>query len=203
MRLDLKPRDLGCPFNVFIQRTRETEATGKKVLIIGEMAAQSMSVACLLCSETDPTTGGESIEASQALQTILGAQPDIVLMEMPTASRQWIGLIEQVKSANDQIKVLAVCGENDADGANRVLRAGADGCVSGQESADEIMDAIDDVAAGALYVGENLLADSSKSRRASAAKSRAVRPESLAYEGISWNPLAWARAIVKLPVESV
>ena len=168
-------KHLECLIEVTMQMTFEAEGGGKRVFIVEGLKGMRPGLAGRLRREAGPLDSGKAAGPRQSLQAILHFKPDIVLLDMPKAGKVWMRLIKQLKAANPQIKILAVCAQGDMISANRALRAGADGFAVRKERADELLHAVRDVLAGRLYVSERVLAASFKPRRSAGSKPRPAR----------------------------
>jgi DNA-binding NarL/FixJ family response regulator len=113
--------------------------------------------ACRLESKKRFVAFGEKAGADEPLEAIRRLRPDLVLLRIPGNGRVWLQLLRRIRAAHSDLKILAICECVDPAFANRVLLAGANGCVVDGEIAGEIAEAARDVMAGGFYLSEVFL----------------------------------------------
>jgi DNA-binding NarL/FixJ family response regulator len=125
---------------------------------------------------------GEAADGQDALQGVLMAQPDVVVMDISMPTLGGAAATEQIKVHCPNVHVLALTAHEDAAYAQRLLNAGASGFVLKRTAAADLVRAIQAVAANGIYVdpvvaGQMLSAGLERSSRRAAAGSGAELSE--------------------------
>lgn len=141
------------------------------VMIVGGRE-RSPALADLLRRRKQPDGVGIGFSDREATETIVRIRPDLVLVDLPAVTKRLLDFIKQINALNGGFRILAICGRCDARSANRVLLAGSNGCIFGDERADELENAICDVLDGNLYLSESLLSPVSGDTAKAAPKRR-------------------------------
>jgi len=81
-------------------------------------------------------------------------------------------LIQKLRAADAQVKLLVLSMHDEALYADRVLRTGGDGYIMKEADPEEIVHAIRDVLSGHLYVSDEVIASRSKGSLAAPAKAK-------------------------------
>jgi DNA-binding NarL/FixJ family response regulator len=101
---------------------------------------------------------GEAANGNEVLDALHHQLPDLLLMDMSMPGISGISLIEQVKSRYPKLSVLILTMLDDAQIALRALKSGADGYITKDRPAAELVAALRKVASGGRYV-DPLLAE--------------------------------------------
>lgn len=116
-----------------------------------------------ICGEADDVTSG--------IQLMESAQPDVMVVDITLREGSGLELIKRVKAHNENIRILVVSMHDDALFAERTLRTGACGYINKQEAGRKIVEAIQQVLQGKLYVSPSvstrILAQLAQGRNAS------------------------------------
>jgi DNA-binding NarL/FixJ family response regulator len=96
----------------------------------------------------------------QLQRTFDDFSPDLVLLDLRSSGKRGLELIKRTQ-AWGKTKILAVSEASTPDKANRTLQAGADGYVLGSDGSIIIVQAMEDVLAGRVFVSEDVLASGS------------------------------------------
>lgn len=96
----------------------------------------------LIDQQPDLVVSGESDNAREALDCIRENGPDIVVVDLTLRNSSGLDLIKDLKAQELGVPVLVLSMHDESLYAERVLRAGALGYVSKQESSREILEAI-------------------------------------------------------------
>lgn len=106
--------------------------------------------------ESDMTVCGESDGGDGTLNKLSAAEPDVVVLDLSLTHSSGFDLIHiiQHQLTNAAIIVLSMHDENQY--AERTLRAGASGYIMKQEAPARVLEAIRKVAAGQIYVSDQI-----------------------------------------------
>ena len=100
------------------------------------------------------TVCGEADNVIDALSSIKRIQPDAAIVDLTLIGSCGLELIKSLRARQIQIPVLVLSMHDENLYAERVLRAGAQGYISKLASSDEVLNAINVVLAGQIYVSE-------------------------------------------------
>jgi DNA-binding NarL/FixJ family response regulator len=99
---------------------------------------------------------GEAGNADEAFQAVESAAPDLVLMDIGMKEINGIELTARLLARHPQLKVLMLSMYDNPEYVNRAMQAGARGYVLKDAPADEIVRAIEAVAAGGSFLSQAL-----------------------------------------------
>jgi two-component system response regulator NreC len=95
---------------------------------------------------------GEASNGSKALELVEQLEPDLVVMDITMAGMDGLEATRRIKEACSTCKILALTVHTDKEYFFEMLAAGADGYVTKQVAAEELVGAIRAVAAGNVYL---------------------------------------------------
>lgn len=95
---------------------------------------------------------GEEENARNGLSAALEEDWDLVIADIGMPGRSGLDLIQEIRAAKPELKVLVVSAHSERDYAVRALRLGAVGYVSKQSAADTLVSAVKRVTSGGRYV---------------------------------------------------
>jgi DNA-binding NarL/FixJ family response regulator len=99
---------------------------------------------------------GEADNIQQGLRVIQQTTPDIAIVDITLRGSSGLELIKDLKAHGLSVPVLVLSMHDEALYAERVLRAGAKGYISKSEASSTLTEAIRQVLAGKIYLGENM-----------------------------------------------
>lgn len=102
------------------------------------------------------TVVGEASDVDEAVEVILGAQPEVVLLDVHLPSGGGQAVVERVKASGSEARFLALSVSDAPEDVIAVIRAGARGYVTKAISADELVDAVVRVAGGDVVFSPRL-----------------------------------------------
>jgi DNA-binding NarL/FixJ family response regulator len=123
-----------------------------KVLIIADQPVVRYGFARLLSQESDIDVYGETRNAAEALREIDMLRPDLVTIGLPLDGAGHHDVIERLRTNHAKLKILTAIRHEDPHLAGRLLRAGANGCIHWGEPLPRIVEAIQTVLRGEVYV---------------------------------------------------
>ena len=91
---------------------------------------------------------GDAGTVDEAVEGILSAQPQVVLLDVHMPDGGGRAVLERVRAKNTDVQFLALSASDAAEDVIDIIRAGARGYVTKTVSADELVDAIRRVAGG-------------------------------------------------------
>jgi DNA-binding NarL/FixJ family response regulator len=99
---------------------------------------------------------GEAANGNEVLDALHHMQPDLLMMDMSMPGVSGVSLIEKVKNLYPKLPVLVLTMLDDVQIALRALKSGADGYITKDRPAAELVAALRKVAAGGRYVDPRL-----------------------------------------------
>lgn len=101
---------------------------------------------------------GEAAAPAEALTVILAARPDVVLLDVHLPDGGGVAVLDALRESDTHPAVLALSVSDAADDVVPMIRAGALGYVTKTISSEELVSAIEGVAAGEPYFSPRLAA---------------------------------------------
>lgn len=99
---------------------------------------------------------GEAATAADALRKIPEAAPDIVLIDLSLEEGDGLSLIKELQSRWPDLPLLVVSMHDAALYALRCVRAGARGYLTKQQASDTLVDAVQQVLDGRIFLGDKM-----------------------------------------------
>jgi DNA-binding NarL/FixJ family response regulator len=138
-------------------KTRKKQAaTQHKVLIVDDHPIVRRGLSQLLDQETEFSVCGEAGSATEALDILDRARPDVVLVDITLEGVSGIELIKTIHQRQPEMPMLVLSMHDENLYAERALRAGAKGYIMKQEASEKVVTAIRTVLRGELYVSQNI-----------------------------------------------
>jgi signal transduction histidine kinase len=134
------------------QATRQaTRHRPIRVLIVDDNAGFRESLASLLDTDELMVVGqvGSGLEA---LETVVSASPDVVLMDVRMPSMDGIEATHRLKALQPSVGVVALTGSGDQSMVRDMLVAGASGYVLKDSDGDQILEAVRQAATGGVVI---------------------------------------------------
>lgn len=140
-----------------LQATAAASATtvakaGKRVLVVDDHPVFRHGICQYLGQASDITVCAEAANAQHALEALRLHQPDIVLMDVALPGTNGIALIKHMLTERPTLIILMLSVHDEALYTLRALRAGAKGYVMKQQALENILDALEKVSSGGIYV---------------------------------------------------
>jgi two-component system, NarL family, response regulator NreC len=143
-----------------------------RALIVDDHAVVRSGIRKVLEAEADIEVVGEAADARYAVFETRALNPDVILLDVVMPGRSGIESIPDLLREAPDAKVLILSMQDDPRYVREAFEAGASGYVLKEAAADEVVDAVRDVAAGGRYVhptlGARLVAADSEERKRAA-----------------------------------
>lgn len=127
-----------------------------KVLLVDDHAIMRDGLREILASVDGFELIGEAANGNDALLALQHNLPDLIVMDMSMPGISGISLIERIKMLYPSLSVLVLTMLDDPQIALRALKSGADGYITKDKPAAELIAALRKVAAGGRYVDSAL-----------------------------------------------
>lgn len=131
---------------------------GKSVLIVDDNYDHASGIRELVKIESDFDVKGIAATAGIAVSFIKKHNPDVVIMDINMPDMDGITAIQEIKKLDTNTKVLALTGYDDSDLIYRAMKVGARGYILKTMAASQLITAIEEVAAGKIYLPSALIA---------------------------------------------
>jgi DNA-binding NarL/FixJ family response regulator len=139
------------------QKTRlpsETKTVKKRhrIFLVDDHPITRDGVSTLINQQPHLIVCGEADNASEALERIPQARADMAIVDVTLRTTSGIELMKSLKSQHPQLPVLIMSMHEESMYAERSLRAGAKGYIMKQEANSKILEAINTILRGELYL---------------------------------------------------
>lgn len=154
--------------------TQEPDSKVIKVVLVEDHQMFREWLAHLISRKPPLTVCGEADNIRDALKIIVATLPDIVIVDISLRGSSGLELIKDLKAQGITIPVLVLSMHDELLYAERVLRAGAKGYITKHEASSTLLNAIQQVLSGKVYLGEKMtsnILDKMTSRRSPMAAS--------------------------------
>ena len=128
----------------------------KRVVIVEDHKILRQGLRSLLSLSSDLEVVGEAEDGLSAIRTILGIEPDLVLLDLNMPKMDGISVILEVKGRSPGTKILALTMHKDEDNILQAFKSGADGYCLKTAGHDELLIAIRSVLSGKQYLSPEI-----------------------------------------------
>jgi DNA-binding NarL/FixJ family response regulator len=129
-----------------------------RVLIVDDHPMTRSGLVHVINHQLDLIVCGEAESAAQALDILDSSRPDLLLIDITLPGKTGLELIKDVKAMHPELLMLVVSMHDESLYADRVLRAGARGYITKHEGGEKLIEAIQHVLSGKIYVSESMSA---------------------------------------------
>jgi DNA-binding NarL/FixJ family response regulator len=129
-----------------------------KVLVVEDHAVVGEALVRLLNRQKDVVCCGKIESAAATIPAIVKHSPDLILLDLLLKDEDATGLIPSLVSQFPNLRVLVFSQLDEFSHAESVLKAGAQGYVTKQETTKEILTAIRTVLSGEIYLSRKMAA---------------------------------------------
>jgi len=175
-----------------------------KIIIVDDHPVVLQGFAYMLKNIAGLELVGEFTDADSGLAFIENEQVDVVLLDINLPGKNGIDACSEIQGINSACKVIAISNLNEYSIIQRMLQAGASGYLLKNASADEVLAAIHQVAAGGIALSRNVkeIIDSAHSGELPVITRREKEVLQLLSQGLSSGEIGERIFISPLTVES-
>lgn len=123
-----------------------------RVVLIDDNANHLRGIKELINLESSYDVVGTTTSANLGINLIKKYHPDVVLMDINMPEKDGLQAIQTINKLNLQTKVIALSGYDDSDLIYRAMKLGARGYVLKTMASVKLIDAIEEVASGKIYL---------------------------------------------------
>lgn len=139
-----------------MQRTRTSEKSVKRVILVDDHPIMRHGLAQLIRAEEGLDVIGEAGNAREGLEVVGKLKPDLAVIDLTLPDKNGLELVKDIRAMHPATHCLVLSMHDETMYGERALRAGARGYVMKEEAADQLVTAIHKVLGGGLYVSESL-----------------------------------------------
>jgi len=139
-----------------MQRSRTSQDPVKRVVLIDDHPIMRHGLAQLVRAEAGLDVCGEAGSAREGLEVVGRLKPDLAIIDLTLPDKNGLELVKDIRAMHPATQCLVLSMHDEALYGERSLRAGARGYVMKEEAADHLINAIQKVLGGGLYVSETL-----------------------------------------------
>ena len=138
------------------QENTTTTKKKTKVFIVDDHPIVRQGLIQLINQESDFVICGDVGDIPSAMKDIAKHRPDVVIIDIALGQANGIRLIEDIAREYPEILMIALSMHDESVYGERCLKAGARGYLMKQEEPKSVITALKKVAAGEVYISENL-----------------------------------------------
>ena len=101
------------------------------------------------------TIAGTAKDGKEALVFLENNEPDVILLDISLPDTDGLQLCEKIRSRNKKSKIIGLTSANDASIITQMLHRGANGYLLKNMERDELLEAIDRVMNGKIYLSKS------------------------------------------------
>ena len=131
-------------------------ADPSRILVVDDHPMLRRGLVALLDGEPDLQVCAEAASVQAALQALAREAPDLAIVDIGLDGSDGLDLVKAIKLRHPRTRMIVLSMHDEADYAERALRAGAHGYVSKQQMGDTVLGAVRRVLAGAVYMSQAL-----------------------------------------------
>jgi DNA-binding NarL/FixJ family response regulator len=133
-------------------------AASKKILLVDDHPITRQGLRMLIAQQPGLAVVGESDNAAQAMELAAKLKPDIAIVDIALRSANGIELTKNLKAHSPDLMILIVSMHDEELFAERALRAGARGYLMKHEASERVIEALEKIASGELYISDRVRA---------------------------------------------
>lgn len=126
----------------------------RKVLIVEDHPLFAKGLVQLINSQPSLKVVGEVHNGNDALQALDNLGPDLAIVDLNLGEEDGLSLINSMKSRRQETIILVLSMHEERYYAERALRAGARGYIMKSEASTRVLDAVQTVLAGKVWISE-------------------------------------------------
>lgn len=128
-----------------------------KTVIIDDHPAVRRSLRCLVEGEAGIEVVGEAGNGRLALEAVAALQPDLLLLDINMPEMTGLEVLKHLRAEGHNVCVIILSAHSDCRYVDTALLLGANGYISKASSAEFLLDAIQSVCKGLVYVDPNIV----------------------------------------------
>jgi serine/threonine protein kinase/DNA-binding CsgD family transcriptional regulator len=126
------------------------------VILADDHASMRAPLAAYLELSGDIVVVGEASDGQEAIDLTRQHKPDVVMLDLNMPNVNGLTALPEIKKEHPNVKVLVLTGRDETPYIMRALRAGANGYILKTATEKDIVNAVRDVYAGGMVLGEGI-----------------------------------------------
>lgn len=131
-------------------------AKKSRVFVVDDHPIVRQGLAMLVNRQPDLIVCGEAEDAQTAMQALITAKPDILVLDISLNGPDGLDLLKNIRTRYPDLPVLILSMHDELMYAERALRAGAQGYIMKQEATDMVLVALRRILGHEIYVSERI-----------------------------------------------
>jgi DNA-binding NarL/FixJ family response regulator len=123
-----------------------------RILIADDHAVLRDGLKALIDSQQGMSVVGEAADGLAACEAVAELRPDVVVMDLSLPKLGGAEATKRIKSTHPEAKIIALTAHEDRGYVQLMLQAGASGYVLKRAAAEDLVRAIQAIAAGGIYI---------------------------------------------------
>ena len=123
-----------------------------RVFIADDHAIVREGLRRILAADSSFAVVGEAKNGHEVLSAVRTGDFDLLLLDLSMPSRSGVDLIRQIKAERPDLRILVLSMHDEQQYAVRAIRAGASGYLMKDTAAQQLVTAINRIAAGGMYI---------------------------------------------------
>jgi DNA-binding NarL/FixJ family response regulator len=132
------------------------EETRLQIFIVDDHPAIREALTSSINSKIDMRVVGESPTAKGALRQMERRKPDVVVVDISLEDAHGLDLVEEIRSRFPDVRVVVFSMYEESVYAERAIRAGASGYVMKSEPTERVVEAIQSVSEGDVFLSQRM-----------------------------------------------
>lgn len=127
-----------------------------KIMIVDDHPIFRAGLANLIGRDERYSVVSEAGGVTEAMQLLKTSSPQLVIVDLTLSEGSGLQLIKRINTHDSDIKILVASMHDDMIYAERTLRAGAHGYINKEQAASKMIDAIEDIMRGGIYLSPDV-----------------------------------------------
>ena len=140
--------------------------TAIRVMLVDDHAVVRMGFKLLLQEAADIEVVAEAATGEEALKRYPDIKPDVVVMDISMPGMGGLEAVTRLLAKDPNVRILILSAHEDSIHPKRLLKAGAAGYLSKRVAPEELIHAIQEVAAGGIFLDSTLAQTMAEQARA-------------------------------------
>jgi DNA-binding NarL/FixJ family response regulator len=132
----------------------ETPLAKARVLVVDDHELLRVALRGLIDNHSELEVCGEADNADDAFRLVTETQPNVVIVDLSLKSGNGLDLVKRIHAKVPAVRLLVLSMHDSRLFAERALRAGASGYVNKQQPSEDILEAVQTVLSGDVYLNE-------------------------------------------------
>jgi len=127
----------------------------KRIALIDDHELVRIGLRTVLETRDDLTVVGEAAGRAEALQLITDTQPNLAIVDLVLGRDDGVAFVKECRALHENLQILVITIQDESIYAERVIRAGAEGFLSKERAAEKLLEAVDTILSGELYLSRS------------------------------------------------